>query len=1167
MLSPVQLAAKLGILPPTPEQAAVIEAGLEPMVVMAGAGSGKSETMAGRVVWLVANGLLRPEQVLGLTFTRKAAAELAARVRERLNGLVEVGQVPAELLEGEPTISTYHAYAARLVTEHALREALEPTMRLVSPAVSWQLASRVVSAYDGPMEQVEWSPATVTRAVLELAGELAEHLRTPQDVRDIGAKLAQRFAALPGNPTKDQRRPLLTQRAREQLLPLVEAYNRLKRGREVVDHGDQMALAARIADRHADVGVIERGRFAVVLLDEYQDTSHAQLVLLRALFGGGHPVTAVGDPCQSIYGWRGASAGNLTRFPRDFRTASGELAPVSRLSVSFRNGDAVLDVAARIQLPLRMEAREVPVLVPGKNRVERGRVMCAFHETADGEARWVAEEIATVLGVESAPDGMPWGEGERKKAKQSMWGGPQALQPHDVAILARKRSQFPALRKALEERGIPVEVVGLGGLLLVPEIADIVSTLRVIYDPSAGDALVRLLSGPRWRIGPADLKELGERARELNRETREGSSPVADPLDQVVADMAEERGSLVDALDELPDRPGWQELFSPLAAVRLVAMAQELRVLRAHTGQPLPDLILEIERTLGLDIEVAARGTAVGPFAARADLDAFLDAAARFAGDSEDPTLGAFLAFLKAADEEENGLDAGRVGESNSVKLMTVHASKGLEWPVVVVPGLSQALSKSGALTVGTVFPARSTTSTRWTENPRKLPYQLRGDASDLPGLAGLAKEELADFDERCRDRDLLEERRLAYVAVTRAHYLLLASGYRWGTAAKPLDPSDFLLEIRETCGRVAFWAPEMEEGATNPLLDEPAEARWPIEPDDARYAAVLDGATMVEAALAALAGGAASVPVPAAGGVSAAYEDVPFPEAPLSEAPGDGEVFPEETDVPFPEAEAEVGSDPWAEFEAEPGEPSGRRPAPAAELRGWDRERAKAWERDIELLLRERELKRRRGGGRVELPTHLTVSSLVTLASDPKALARQIRRPVPKKPAPLARRGTSFHRWLEGRWGQQRLMDEFELPGASDDFEETDAHLDQLRERFEESEWAGREPLDVEVPFETVIADRVVRGRMDAVFQVSEGRYEVVDWKTGRRPNGKKAEAAASVQLAAYRLAWSHLAAVPLEQVGAAFHYVLLGETVRPVDLLDERGLVTLVESVPSVG
>ncbi|MFJ2028976.1 UvrD-helicase domain-containing protein [Streptosporangium sp. NPDC087985] len=1184
MLSPSQLAGKLGILPPTPEQIEVIEAGLEPMVVVAGAGSGKSETMAGRVVWLVANGLVRPEQVLGLTFTRKAAGELSIRVRERLNGLVAAEQVPAELLEGEPTISTYHAYASRLVTDHALREALEPTMRLVSPAVSWQLASRVVSAYDGPMEQIEWAPSTVTKAILELAGEMAEHLRSPQDVREIGAWLAERYGELPGKPILAQRRPLDTQRVRELLLPLVEVYNRLKRSREVVDHGDQMALAARIAAKHAEVGAIERGRFAVVLLDEYQDTSHAQLVLLRSLFGGGHPVTAVGDPCQSIYGWRGASAGNLTRFPRDFTTASGEPAPVRRLSVSFRNGDAVLDVAARVQLPLRVEAREVPVLVPGGNRINRGQVKCAFHETADDEAAWIAAEIATLLGSESAPDGLPWGDGERKKARQSMWGGPECLQPHDVAILARKRSQFPALRKALESRGIPVEVVGLGGLLTVPEVSDIVATLRVLYDPTAGDALVRLLAGPRWRIGPADLKELGERARDLNRETRKGGAPAADPLDQAVADMTEERGSLIDALDELPDRPEWQDLFAPLARVRLLAMAQELRILRAHAGQPLPDLIVEIERRLGLDIEVAARGTAIGPFAARADLDAFLDAATRFAGDSEDPTLGAFLAFLTAADEEENGLDAGRVGESNSVKLMTVHASKGLEWPVVVIPGMSQTVSRNGALAVGTMFPARPTTSPKWTDNPRKLPYPLRGDASDLPRLGGLTKDELAEFDEHCRDRDLLEERRLAYVAVTRAHYLLIASGYRWGSASKPLSPSEFLVEIRETCGQAAVWAPDAGRDATNPLLAEPAEATWPVAPDDVRYAAVLDGATLVEAALAALTGTAPTLTTaqdsPPVHGFPASPEDIPFPETP-----------PEDEEIPFPDAPDDALYDDafYDDEEFDEGtsfsptrqdapaisehertgeqEPQGERPSVLAELRGWDRERAKAWERDTELLLRERATVRRRGTGRVELPTHLTVSSLVTLASDPETLARQIRRPVPKKPTPLARRGTSFHRWLESRWGQQRLLDEFELPGSSDDVEEADVRLEELCDRFEESEWAGREPLDVEVPFETMIADRLVRGRMDAVFETPDGRYEVVDWKTGQRPKGKKAAAAAAVQLAAYRLAWSHLAAVPLDHVSAAFHYVRLNTTVRPVNLLDERGLIALLESVPTVG
>ncbi|MFI9594048.1 ATP-dependent helicase [Nonomuraea sp. NPDC052265] len=1083
MLNPVELADKLGILPPTSEQAAVIEAPLEPMVVMAGAGSGKSETMAGRVVWLVANGLVKPENVLGLTFTRKAAAELAVRVRERLTGLAEAGLVAPGALDNEPTVSTYHAYAARLVTDHALREALEPTMRLVTPAVSWQLASRVVALYDGPMDKVELGPPSVTAALLELAGELSEHLRTAADVRRMGEWLEARLAALPGRTTLAQRKPVGVQAAREQLLPLVEAYERLKRRREVIDYGDQMSLAARIAANHKEVGEIERSRFSVVLLDEYQDTSHAQLVLLRSLYGGGHPVTAVGDPCQSIYGWRGASAGNLRRFPRDFRSRAGEEAPVRQLSVSFRNGDRVLDVAARVQLPLRMEAREVPVLVPGPNRIDRGRVTCAFHETADDEARWIADGVAKILGQETAPDGLPWGEKERKKTL--------AVQPQDVAILARKRSQFPALRKALEDRDIPVEVVGLGGLLTVPEVNDIVATLRVLYDATAGDALARLLAGPRWRVGPADLRVLGEYARELARELS-ASHRADDPLDQVVADLAEERGSLVDALDELPDRPEWLESFSPLARTRLVALAQELRQLRGHTAQPLPDLVTEVERRLGLDIEVAARSGTAGAFAARADLDAFIDAASRFAGDAEDPTLGAFLAYLQAAESEEFGLEAGRVGESNSVKLMTVHASKGLEWPIVVVPGLSQLLSSKGTIATGSVFPATPVMNSRWTDNPRKLPYPLRGDVADLPGLGGLSKEELAAFDEQCRERDLMEERRLAYVAVTRAHYHLIASGYRWGTATKPLEPSEFLLEIRDTADRVSYWAGDLAEGATNPLLAEPAEAVWPVTPEGLRYESVLDGARLVEDALAGNLG--------------------------------------EDDDEP---------------------------------LRPFEEERLRAWERDADLLLRERELNRRRPATTVALPAKLTVSSLVTLATDPRELARRIRRPVPRKPAPLARRGTSFHRWLESRWDQQRLIDDFDLDPL-DEPEEADVRLAELQERFEESEWADRRPVDLEVPFETMIADRLVRGRMDAVFALPDGGYEVVDWKTGVPPRGKAARTA-SVQLAAYRLAWSHLAGVPLEKVGAAFHYVRANRTVRPVNLLDADGLVALVEGVPA--
>src|SRR5262249_33269710 len=152
------------------------------------------------------------------------------------------------------------------------------------------------------------------------------------------------------------RRAIDTQRTREQLLPLVDRYAEAKRAREVLDHGDQVALAARIADRHPEVGAAERSRYQVVLLDEYQDTSHAQLRLLPALFGNGHRVAAVGDPCQSIYGWRGASAGNLRRFAADFPARTGGPAPVQQLSTSFRNAGHVLDAAGMLQAELRAQA-------------------------------------------------------------------------------------------------------------------------------------------------------------------------------------------------------------------------------------------------------------------------------------------------------------------------------------------------------------------------------------------------------------------------------------------------------------------------------------------------------------------------------------------------------------------------------------------------------------------------------------------------------------------------------------------------------------------------------------------------------------------------------------------------------------------------------------------
>jgi DNA helicase-2/ATP-dependent DNA helicase PcrA len=1151
---PAELSRLLGMPPPTAEQAAVIGAPLIPMAVIAGAGSGKSETMAARLVWLVANRLVRPERVLGLTFTRKAAAELGERVRARLDRLHRAGLAGTRDDEqpGEPAVSTYHAYAGRLVSDHALRDGLEPSLRLVTPAVSWQIAARVVAAYDGPMDAVSWTPAVVTAAVIDLAGELAEHLRSAADVRAVGEWLHRGLAELPGKVPAATRKVLATQQTREQLLPLVAAYHAAKRAREVIDYGDQMAIAARIAARHPEVGAAERSRYQVVLLDEYQDTSHAQLVLLRALFSGGHPVTAVGDPCQSIYGWRGASAGNLRRFRADFPVHEGRPAPVLMLSTSFRNTGRVLSAAGALQAELRAAAPEVPLLVAPPGRSDRGQVTCALLESAGAEADWLAGQVAGLLrlGPGRAPDGRPWPDVE----------APAAVRPSDVAVLCRKRAQFPAIRAALEAHGIPVEVVGLGGLLTVPEVADIVATLRVLHDPTASDALARLLVSPRWRIGPADLVALGRRARALASQANAGEARAAEPaagtagaqprsgretgpgrpagrepgdaLAQAVTDLTRDTGSLVEALDDL-DGPAH---YAPAAYARLSALAAELRSLRSHVARPLPDLVTEVERALGLDIEVASRPGA-DPASARADLDAFTDAAAAFAGASEGSTLGAFLAYLTAAEEEEFGLEGGRIGETDSVKLATVHAAKGLQWPAVFVPGMSAGAQSR-------VFPARPRSTTRWTENPRLLPFSLRGDAVDLPPLAGLSASELAAFTEACTDRELAEERRLAYVAATRAAFWLGCSGYWWGDGSSRLGPSAFLTEVRDACqagaGTVAQWAPEPEPDAANPALAEPVTATWPVErAADTRSAAVRAAAGLVFQAMSDL-----------------RYEPSrPPAAAPPSRPPA--AAAPSRPPAAAPPEGAAAGA------------AAGPAPAGGA-VAGPHQDLIDSWASEADLLLAERARRRAGGPAQVALPRQLAVSALVTMARDPAELAQQIRRPMPRPPAPHALRGTEFHRWLEERFGQPQLIDADELPGANDDLDGTDPdpELSDLKAAFEASEWADRQPADVEVPFETLIGDRLIRGRIDAVFaDAPGGGYDVVDWKTGRPPSSAAERRAVAVQLAAYRLAWAALAAVPVAAVRAAFYYVRASVTVRPADLMDEAGLAALLDDVPAAG
>ncbi len=853
--SPAELACALGLFPPTAEQAAVIAAPPGPLVVIAGAGAGKTETMAARVVWLVANGYAEPGQVLGLTFTRKAAGQLLRRVRSRLARLAGIGLGPGEPAGGEPAgapvVSTYHAFAGSLLRDHGLLLPVEPDTRLLGETELWQLAFDVVSRYRGELP-IDKTPAAVTSMVLRLWGQLAEHLVDTRQLRDTHVELERLIHTLPAGPYQRDRGPsqwllrlLATQTERAALVPLLEALHERMRAAKVMDFGAQMASAARLAVDCPQVGQDLRGRYRVVLLDEYQDTGHAQRIALSALFGGGVDdglaLTAVGDPIQSIYGWRGASATNLPRFATDFPRSDGTPAPVLELRTSWRNPPQVLQVANAVSAEARQRSVAVHALRPRPD-ASPGTVRCALLADVVAEREWIADRVHR----------------EYRRARADGAGPPTA------AVLVRRNADAAPIAEALAARGIPVEVVGLAGLLCVPEVADVVAMLRLVADPTAGAAAMRVLTGPRWRLGGRDVAALWRRAQTLGG-PHPGEASSAESI-ALAAGPDADTACLADAISD----PGPADAYSPAGYQRITALATELAGLRSHLGHSLPDLVAEVRRVTGIDCEARAAAGVGAEWNGAEQLDAFADVVAGYAERAGGATAGSvagLLAYLDAAEAVENGLPPAPTAVARDrVQVLTVHSAKGLEWQVVAVAHLS-----------GGIFPSTASRSS-WLTDAAELPPLLRGDraaagalgipvldTSDVTNRKQLS-DKIAEHRRQLDQRRVDEERRLLYVAITRAEDVLLVSGHHWGcTGIKPRGPSEFLCELRDVidrsaaagqpCGAVEHWAPAPADGERNPLKDNIIEASWPVDPLTARRGDVERGAALVARAMS---GGAA---------------------------------------------------------------------------------------------------------------------------------------------------------------------------------------------------------------------------------------------------------------------------------------------------------------------
>ena len=778
---------------PSPEQLAAITAPMEPAMIVAGAGTGKTTVMSARIAWLVMTEQVLPEQILGLTFTKKAAQELLTRVRKLMPAALEyVTNVEARALAGDPMISTYNSFGARLLSEHGLRLGYEPDARVVVDATRYQLAMRVVRDTGIDLGKFGYSPVDAVADMMKLDEQLSNYLVEPAALVEYESNSIAKFNQI------EKRQAIVedmtaTAVQRQALAQLVQEFRDAKKSNAIIDYSDQIRLAATAAHSSPEMCRLLREQYSVVLLDEYQDTSKSQMLLLQSLFGGGHPVMAVGDPCQAIYGWRGAEISNMDSFIKDFPLANGAKSGQYNLTANRRSRQEVLTAANGVSAPLRDIHQSIQDLVAGDDTQSPGTVHVGLLETFRDEVEWIADEIAQL------EVGKSWSK---------------------VAILLREKKNTDYFVEALERRNIPVQVVSPDALVNLPEVRDVLSYLQVISDPCANAALVRIMMGPRWRIGARDMALLGKHARILVRKDDDEDVSFDVILDRIVADVDKsERVSLLDALEDVENHSKLG--YSQDAQERMKQLAVMLRGMRRHAGDSAVDVIARVIRVTGIGVEALARH--LGEGGARFDrLAALLELAGDFRNLDGDSSLNAFLAFIRDSERFSKLPDAEVVIKDNAVVIMTVHQSKGLEFPFVVIPSLT-----------ATVFPG-TPQGGHWPKRAELLPVHLKGKSKDDPLTAfppsnGLRLKDFEAYVKVANALHVLDERRLAYVAVTRAKQVVIASSSWWGPTQKKLrGPSEFLLALHDHATKTGPWVAQPEDGSTNPELGISDYPQWP---------------------------------------------------------------------------------------------------------------------------------------------------------------------------------------------------------------------------------------------------------------------------------------------------------------------------------------------------
>jgi DNA helicase-2/ATP-dependent DNA helicase PcrA len=703
-----------------PEQLAAVTHGEGPLMIIAGAGTGKTTVVTKRIAWLIDQKLAEPNEILALTFTDKAANEM----EERVDRLLPMGYL-------DLSISTFHSFCEKVLREHGIHIGIPSDFKLYTEVDCWLLMRRNIDRFTLDYFKPRGSPTKFLRQLLQHFSRAKDEGITPEKyLVAVEELVASKSGGAPEAFASMADEDKLELQKWQELSSAYAMYEKLLSEQHAIDFGGLLLLTLELFKTRPNVLEEYKKRFKYIIVDEFQDTNSIQNELVKILVHEPRNITVVGDDDQAIYKFRGAALANILEFRTDFPNAARVV-----LTRNYRSGATILDAAYKLiqtNNPHRLEASEGLSKQLQSQTESKGLVHHLHCATSTEEVESVVNEIIA--------------KHERGEAEWS-----------DFVILARANDAVDPFLEALERAGVPYHFVALSGLYTKPIILDAMAYMRAVCEPYHSPAMYRLLSHPRLGLTENDLSE-------LMRYVRRKSG-----------------GAIIDGMRSLTQAIG----LSLDGRNRVMQITRTIEELREKAKRlPVTELFVSVLKDTGLlgDLKILPEAEQQEIFR---HLEGFLARLKRYVIASPDNKL--LPGFLEEFDAEREAGEAGGLRPDNEegpdvVNIMTIHAAKGLEFKYVFVVNMIE----------------------------QRFPSVSRSDQLPLPPT--LIRKVDAALDDH-----VAEERRLFYVAITRAKEgLYLCSAEDYGGTRKR-KPSRFLAEL----GYEVQPTEKKKKTTTDDILDE----------------------------------------------------------------------------------------------------------------------------------------------------------------------------------------------------------------------------------------------------------------------------------------------------------------------------------------------------------